>query len=162
MRAQAARVRLSSENIANADTPGYRRKLVSFEQAFAEPGEPVTVKAGPMQLDQSELVQVYDPTNPLADKNGYSLVTNLASHGVGRSLHDEPAEIPTWWEPGDRRRIHEGLVFTIEPFLSLGADWVEEGDDGWTLTPPGHEPTVQYEHTLVATRRGPIILTLAA
>lgn len=97
-----------------------------------------------------------------ADKNGYSLVTNLASHGVGHSLHDEPGEIPTWWEPHDRRKIHEGLVFTIEPFLSLGADWVEEGDDGWTLTPPGHEPTVQYEHTLVATRRGPVILTLAA
>jgi len=97
-----------------------------------------------------------------ADKNGYTLVTNLASHGVGRSLHDDPGEIPTWWEPHDRRRIHEGLVFTIEPFLSLGADWVEEGADGWTLTPPGHEPTVQYEHTLVASRRGPVILTLAA
>jgi len=95
-----------------------------------------------------------------AQKNGYSLVRNLASHGVGRSLHDEPAEIPTWHEPRDRRTIPEGLVFTIEPFLSLGADWVEELDDGWTLRPPGHQATVQYEHTLVATRRGPLILTL--
>jgi methionyl aminopeptidase len=79
----------------------------------------------------------------------------------GRSLHDEPSEIPTWHEPRDRRTIPEGLVFTIEPFLSLGADWVEELDDGWTLRPAGHEPTVQYEHTLVATARGPLILTLA-
>jgi methionyl aminopeptidase len=96
-----------------------------------------------------------------ADKNRYSLVRNLSSHGVGRSLHDEPREIPTWFEPDDKRRITEGLVFTIEPFLSLGADWVDERDDGWSLYPPGHEPTVQYEHTLVATRRGPVILTLA-
>lgn len=96
-----------------------------------------------------------------AEANGYSLVRNLASHGVGRSLHDEPAEIPTWHEPRDRRTINEGLVFTIEPFLSLGAEWVDEGDDGWTLAPPFGEPTVQYEHTLVATRRGPVILTLA-
>ncbi len=96
-----------------------------------------------------------------AGKNGYSLVRNLASHGVGRSLHDEPSEIPTWYEPRDRRKITEGLVFTIEPFLSLGADSVEEMDDGWTLRPPLHQPTVQYEHTLVATRRGPLILTLA-
>ncbi|PVM90904.1 type I methionyl aminopeptidase [Caulobacter endophyticus] len=96
-----------------------------------------------------------------ADKNGYSLVRNLASHGVGRSLHDEPKEIPTWREPRDRRVITEGLVFTIEPFLSLGADWVEELDDGWTLRPPGREATVQYEHTLVATRNGPLVLTLA-
>ena len=34
MAAQAARLRLCSENIANADTPGYRRKTVSFEEAF--------------------------------------------------------------------------------------------------------------------------------
>ena len=96
-----------------------------------------------------------------ARKNGYTLVRNLASHGVGRSLHDEPSQIPTWYEPRERRRIPEGLVFTIEPFLSLGADWVEERDDGWSLHPPGGEPTVQYEHTLVATRRGPVVLTLA-
>jgi methionyl aminopeptidase len=96
-----------------------------------------------------------------ARKNGYSLVRNLASHGVGRSLHDEPAEIPTWYEPRDRRTIPEGLVFTIEPFLSLGAEWVEQQDDGWTLRPPFRQPTVQYEHTLVATSRGPLILTLA-
>jgi methionyl aminopeptidase len=96
-----------------------------------------------------------------ARKNGYSLVKNLASHGVGGALHEEPKEIATWNEPSDRRTIHEGLVFTIEPFLSLGADWVEETGDGWTLRPPAGEPTVQNEHTLVATRRGPVVLTLA-
>lgn len=96
-----------------------------------------------------------------ARTNGYTLVRNLASHGVGRSLHDQPREIPTWYEPRDRRTIAEGLVFTIEPFLSLGADWVEERGDGWSLRPPRHQPTVQYEHTLVATRNGPLVLTLA-
>ena len=88
-------------------------------------------------------------------------IARRRSHGVGRSLHDEPSEIPTWYEKHDRRRITEGLVFTIEPFLSLGADYVDELDDGWTLCPPLHQPTVQYEHTLVATRKGPLILTLA-
>jgi methionyl aminopeptidase len=96
-----------------------------------------------------------------ARTNGYSLVRNLASHGVGRSLHDEPGEIPTWYEARDRRVITEGLVFTVEPFLSLGADWVDQQDDGWTLRPPFNQPTVQFEHTLVATSRGPVILTLA-
>ena len=96
-----------------------------------------------------------------ARKNGYSLVRNLASHGVGGALHEHPTEIPTWNERSERRKITEGLVFTLEPFLSLGADWVEETGDGWTLRPPGGEPTVQYEHTLVATRNGPQVLTLA-
>ena len=97
-----------------------------------------------------------------ARKNGYSLVRNLASHGVGGALHEEPKEIATWADRADRRRITEGLVFTLEPFLSLGADWVEESRaDGWTLAPSGGQPTVQYEHTLVATRRGPVVVTLA-
>ncbi|HEY0648532.1 type I methionyl aminopeptidase [Phenylobacterium sp.] len=96
-----------------------------------------------------------------ARKNGYSLVKNLASHGVGASLHEEPTEIATWVDRSERRKITEGLVFTLEPFLSLGANWVEERDDGWTLRPRGGEPTVQYEHTLVATRRGPVVVTLA-
>jgi len=112
------------------------------------------VKAGGRLNDVGRAIEGF------ARKNGYSLVKNLASHGVGRSLHDEPREIATWNDPADTRRIHEGLVFTIEPFLSLGADWVEERPDGWTLYPPGGEPTVQYEHTLVATSRGPVILTL--
>ncbi len=49
-----------------------------------------------------------------AIKRGYSLIRNLASHGVGRSLHEEPEMIPTWNDPRDHRRLHEGLVFTIE------------------------------------------------
>lgn len=97
-----------------------------------------------------------------ARKNGYSLVKNLASHGVGGALHEEPKEIATWADRSERRKITEGLVFTLEPFLSLGADWVEESrDDGWTLASLGRQPTVQYEHTLVATRNGPLVMTLA-
>jgi methionyl aminopeptidase len=96
-----------------------------------------------------------------ARQNGYSLVKNLASHGVGSALHEAPTEIATWRDPAERRRITEGLVFTLEPFLSLGADWVDETGDGWTLRPRGGQPTVQYEHTMVATRHGPVVLTLA-
>lgn len=95
-----------------------------------------------------------------ARKNGYTLVQNLASHGVGRALHEAPEVIPTWPSTGERRRMHDGLVFTIEPFLSLGAEWAADGDDGWTLYGTPQAPTVQYEHTIVATRRGPVVVTL--
>lgn len=96
-----------------------------------------------------------------ADRRRYTLIRNLASHGVGRALHEEPGDIPTWYEPRDSRRIHEGMVFTIEPFLSTGAREAVGGNDEWTLFAAGGEPTVQYEHTVVATRRGPVVLTLA-
>ncbi len=95
-----------------------------------------------------------------ADKNGYSLIRNLASHGVGDALHEEPKEIATWYEPRDTRRIGEGSVFTIEPFLSLGAEWAADSGDGWTLMAEDERPTVQYEHTLVATPNGPVVVTL--
>jgi methionine aminopeptidase len=47
-----------------------------------------------------------------------------------------------------------------EALLIALPEQVEELDDGWTLRPEGRQPTVQYEHTLVATRNGPVILTL--
>lgn len=73
MRAQAERLKHVSENIANADTPGYRRKLVAFEAA-AETG---LVETGPVHLDRSDLPQVYDPSNPLADDSGYYMGSNV-------------------------------------------------------------------------------------
>lgn len=98
-----------------------------------------------------------------AKKNRYTLITNLASHGVGRSLHEEPSELPTWPDPDETRIMEEGLVFTVEPFLSLGATWAEDGGNGdpWTLYGDPRAPTVQFEHTIVVTRSGPLILTLA-
>jgi methionyl aminopeptidase len=95
-----------------------------------------------------------------AEKNGYTLVRNLASHGIGHSLHEEPKEIATWPDRSERRIMNEGLVFTVEPFLSLGAEWAEDGDDPWTLFSAPRAPTVQYEHTVVATRNGPLVVTL--
>ncbi len=95
-----------------------------------------------------------------ADKSGYTLIRNLASHGVGNALHEEPGTIPTWWEPRERRRIGEGMVFTIEPFLSTGSEWARESDDGWTLLGKSGTRTVQYEHTMVATRSGAVVVTL--
>lgn len=94
-----------------------------------------------------------------ARKNGYTLVRNLASHGVGSSLHEEPTEIATWPDASERRIMTEGMVFTIEPFLSLGAEFADDGDDPWTLYSQPPALTVQYEHTVVATRSGPLILT---
>lgn len=96
-----------------------------------------------------------------AKKNGYTLIRNLASHGIGRSLHEYPEEIATWPDRREKRLMKEGQVFTIEPFLSLGGEYADDGDDGaWTLYSEPRALTVQFEHTLVASRNGPIILTL--
>ncbi|MAC80770.1 MAG: type I methionyl aminopeptidase [Rhodobacteraceae bacterium] len=95
-----------------------------------------------------------------ASDRGYTLIRNLASHGVGRSLHEYPGEIPTWPVRNERRRINKGLVLTVEPFLSTGGLWANQGDDGWTLYSEPAARAVQYEHTVIATDRKPIIVTL--
>jgi len=108
------------------------------------------------------LAAIGDAIGSFARRNGYTLLTNLASHGVGDSLHDEPGEIPTWPDRSERRRIADGLVFTIEPFLSLGARQAVDNvpSDGFTLLSQPRAATVQFEHTVVATPRGAIIVTL--
>lgn len=94
-----------------------------------------------------------------AKRGGYKVVRNLGSHGVGRGLHEEPGFIPGYYEPRDRRYLREGMVITIEPFLSKSVRHVTEADDGWTLkAPPGHF-CAQYEHTIVITRGKPLVMT---
>lgn len=67
MEAQAQRLRHVSENIANADTPGYRRKVMTFSQAM----ETGLITPGKVRLDQTELARIYDPGHPLADATGH-------------------------------------------------------------------------------------------
>lgn len=84
MEAQAMRLRHVSENIANADTPGYHRKTVAFEAVMQNGETTGEVRTGRVMLDRSELSRILDPGNPLADANGYydgsnvDLVTEIA------------------------------------------------------------------------------------
>ncbi|GAB4541148.1 MAG: flagellar basal body rod protein FlgC [Ruegeria sp.] len=75
LRAQSARLRHVSENISNADTPGYRRKTVSFEAVNDEGVD--LVRTGRVQLDQKALSQIYDPSHPLADASGHYQGSNV-------------------------------------------------------------------------------------
>mgnify|MGYP000007998900 CR=1 FL=1 len=70
MKAQATRLRHVSENIANADTPGYRRKTVTFEEVVDAGRTSGLVETGRVRLDRTDLEQIHDPSHPLADANG--------------------------------------------------------------------------------------------
>lgn len=77
MRAQSGRIRHVSENIANADTPGYHRKTISFAEELAQGERTGRVDLGPVRLDQSPLTQVYDPSHPMADATGHYEGSNV-------------------------------------------------------------------------------------
>ncbi|MBJ6371903.1 flagellar basal body rod protein FlgC [Sedimentitalea arenosa] len=76
LKAQAQRLRHVSENISNADTPGYRRKSVSFEAARGLDASR-EVSVGRVQLDRSDLDRIYDPSHPLADDTGHYEGSNV-------------------------------------------------------------------------------------
>lgn len=97
----------------------------------------------------------------VARKKGFRILRNLCSHGVGRGLHEEPREIPGYFDPRDRRRLREGQVITIEPFLSTKSRFVTEANDGWTLVGAPGNLSAQFEHTMVITRGRPRLLTVA-
>lgn len=97
----------------------------------------------------------------VAKETGFRVIENLCSHGVGRGLHEEPKEIPGYYDPRDTRRLHNGQVITIEPFLSTKNRVVRETSDGWTLVGHRHALSAQFEHTMVITKGQPILLTVA-
>ncbi len=90
---------------------------------------------------------------------GFKIIENLGSHGVGRALHEEPEHIAGYFDAMDKRILQEGMVITIEPFLSTKSRVVTEMDDGWTLVGVRGNLSAQYEHTMIITRGEPIVVT---
>lgn len=92
-----------------------------------------------------------------AEEHGYGVVRMFCGHGVGRKLWEDPL-IPHVGEPDIGAEIKEGMVFAIEPMITMG-DWATEiADDGTARTMDG-SLCVQYEHTIAITKDGPRILT---
>lgn len=90
---------------------------------------------------------------------GFKVIENLGSHGVGRALHEAPEHIAGYFDPTDKRLLQEGMVITIEPFLSTKSRVVTETSDGWTLVGVRGNLSAQYEHTMIITRGAPIVVT---
>ncbi|GAA4847754.1 type I methionyl aminopeptidase [Luteimicrobium xylanilyticum] len=95
-----------------------------------------------------------------AARFGYGVVRDYTGHGVGEAFHSGLV-IPHYdAAPAYSTLIEPGMVFTIEPMLTLGTHAWEAWDDGWTVVTADRSRTAQFEHTLVVTETGAEILTL--
>ena len=94
-----------------------------------------------------------------AKKRGYRVIKNLTGHGIGRSLHEEPAEIANFRDPFNRTRFKKNAVVAIETFISTTSTYAKTLPDGWTLVGNKGGFMAQHEHTIVVTDGDPIILT---
>ena len=95
-----------------------------------------------------------------AKRFGYGVVRDFTGHGVGAAFHSGLI-IPHY----DSAPLHDdvmevGMVFTIEPMLTLGTHEWDMWEDDWTVVTRDKSMTAQFEHTLVVTERGAEVLTL--
>lgn len=87
----------------------------------------------------------------------YGVVREFVGHGIGTALHEEP-QVPNYGPAGKRETIREGMTFAIEPMFNLGTPEVRMDPDGWTVRTKDGKLSAHFEHTVVATVKGPVVL----
>jgi methionyl aminopeptidase len=94
-----------------------------------------------------------------AKRSGFNVIRNLVGHGIGRSLHEEPSEIPNFYDKNNIKRFRKNTVVAVETFISTKASYVYESGNGWTYTARDGSFIAQHEHTIIVTDERPVILT---
>ena len=112
------------------------------------------VAAGVHVSDVSHAIQ------RVAEEVGYSVVRELAGHGVGTDLH-EPPEIPNYGPPGLGPVLATGMILAIEPMVNAGQAAVKTLEDGWTVVTADGSLSAHFEHTVAVTDDGADVLTVA-
>jgi len=96
-----------------------------------------------------------------AKRFNYGVVRDFTGHGIGESFHSGLI-IPHYDSaPAYATEIKVGMVFTIEPMLTLGTHEWQMWPDGWTVVTKDKSITAQFEHTMAVTENGVDILTLS-
>jgi methionyl aminopeptidase len=110
--------------------------------------------------DGARLGDIGAAIQELARKEGVSVVTELGGHGIGRSMHGPP-HVSHVGKRGAGPRLKAGMALTVEPMVNLGGADVSFLDDGWTVVTADGSLSAQWEHTVVVTRDGYELMTLA-
>lgn len=110
------------------------------------------IKQGKRLNEIGRIVQNY------VEENNFSVVRDLAGHGVGHKVHEEPA-IPNYFISSFNTELKEGMVLALEPMVTMGDYRVKTLADGWTVVTADKSLCAHFEHTVVVTKRGCEILT---
>ncbi len=91
--------------------------------------------------------------------SGFSLAEDLAGHGVGYAVHEDPF-VPNIGRSGEGEELVPGMVIAIEPMVNVGRGEIKVMKDGYTIRTKDDSRSAHFEHTVAITDKGPIILTL--
>jgi methionyl aminopeptidase len=93
-----------------------------------------------------------------ARRFGCAVIEDYVGHGIGRVMHEDPM-VPNFGAPDTGLRIVPGMVFTVEPMLTLGTRDVRVSSDGWTLATSDGSFSAQFEQTIAVFRDYTEVLT---
>lgn len=96
----------------------------------------------------------------VANRNHFSIADELAGHGVGYKVHEDPF-VPNFGMPGQGPLLKPGMVIAIEPMFNEGGSEIKCGNDGWTISTADGSRSAHFEHTILITEGAPEILTKA-
>jgi methionyl aminopeptidase len=120
----------------------------------------ITMKATMMSTAGTPINSISKMIEDTARSNQYSIIRNLCSHGVGKSLHAFPTNILNYYDPEETLVLREGMVIAWEPYISGGACRAIQQDGDWNLTTHNKSEVAQFEHSVLVTDGTPEILTL--
>ena len=109
-------------------------------------------KVGNRIGDIGHAIQTY------AEGEGFGVVRDFIGHGIGPTIHEDP-QVPHYGLPGKGLRLKEGMTITIEPMITTGTWKMKMDNNGWTARTRDGGYCAQYEHSLVITADGPVLLT---
>ncbi|MEI6500623.1 MAG: type I methionyl aminopeptidase [Armatimonadota bacterium] len=93
---------------------------------------------------------------------GFSCVTDLVGHGIGRQMH-EPPQVPNFYQPRSfpdyDLKLRPGMVLAIEPMVNAGVSQLRLDNDQWTMRTADGRLSAHFEHTVAITKDGPQVLT---
>ncbi|MCR5468295.1 MAG: type I methionyl aminopeptidase [Lachnospiraceae bacterium] len=128
-----------------------RRLIADTRESFFRGIEPAV--AG------NHLHDISNAINHYAVRHGYGVVRDLAGHGIGRNLHEDPI-VPNYRQVKNGPLLKSGMTLAVEPMLNIGSYAVKWLDDGWTVVTADRTLSAHYENTILITEDGPEILSI--
>lgn len=91
-------------------------------------------------------------------RHGFTVIRQLTGHGLGKTIHEQPT-VPNFYHPRYNQLLPAGLVLAIEPIISSGSEAILTGPDGWTIRTADGSLSAHFEHTVIVTANGPLVIT---
>ena len=109
--------------------------------------------------DGAKISDIGSKIENYAKANHLGVVRELVGHGVGTSVHEDP-NVPNYFTK-DPTRLKAGMVIAVEPMLNLGSRHIYMENNDWTIKTEDGLPSAHFEHTILVTKDGYVILTKA-